>query len=66
MILINIRLDRLLALEGKVNDIRPGKVNDITTNKIGKLISSAHQKIYIYIYGHNRVVHNTNHLVYYT
>jgi hypothetical protein len=50
MILINIRLDRLLALEGKVNDIRPGKVNDITTNKIGKLISSAHQNIYIYIY----------------
>jgi hypothetical protein len=50
MILINIRLDRLLALEGKVNDIRPGKVNDITTNKIGKLISSAHQKIYIYIW----------------
>jgi hypothetical protein len=26
---LNIRLDRLLALEGKVNDIRPGKVNDI-------------------------------------
>ena len=48
--ILNIRLDWLLALEGKVNDIRPGKVNDITTNKIGKLISSAHQYIYIYIY----------------
>jgi hypothetical protein len=27
--ILNIRLDWLLALEGKVNDIRPGKVNDI-------------------------------------
>jgi len=27
--ILNIRLDWLLALEGKVYDIRPGKVNDI-------------------------------------
>jgi len=27
--ILNIRLDWLLALEGKVNDIKPGKVNDI-------------------------------------